>query len=264
MRVGFLQLDVPRDARQTFDCLEQFLRRQPCELVVLPELSLCGYLFESRAQLCACAQPVPAGSFTQQMCALSQQYGCTLVFGLAERDADRVYNTAVVVSKGRYVGKYRKIHLSDFEKKLFDRGGENRVFEVDGLTLGVQICFDLWFPEMSREQLRQGADLFCVLANFGGEMSYHITRVRAAENAAPLVLCNRVGQESIPGMEAEFLGKSTAVDAAGNRIWTAPAGKPAFGVCRVEIPKGRSNVICSDLAREIAFHQTEHKQTGAG
>ena len=58
------------------------------------------------------------------MRALSQQYGCTLVFGLAERDADRVYNTAVVVSKGRYVGKYRKIHLSDFEKKLFDRGGE--------------------------------------------------------------------------------------------------------------------------------------------
>ena len=158
---------------------------------------------------CPCAQPVPAGSFTHQMRALSQQYGCTLVFGLAERDADRVYNTAVVVSKGRYVGKYRKIHLSDFEKKLFDRGGENRVFEVDGLTLGVQICFDLWFPETSRE--------------------------------------------------AEFLGKSTAVDAAGNRIWTAPAGKPAFGVCRVEIPKGRSNVICSDLAREIAFHQTEHK-----
>ena len=91
-------------------------------------------------------------------------------------------------------------------------------------------------------------------------MSYHITRVRAAENAAPLESsATGWGGSPFPGWRRSFWAKSTAVDAAGNRIWTAPAGKPAFGVCRVEIPKGRSNVICSDLAREIAFHQTEHK-----
>ena len=121
MRVGFLQLDVPRDARQTFDCLEQFLRRQPLSWSFFRKLSLCGYLFESRAQLCACAQPVPAGSFTQQMRALSQQYGCTLCRP-GRADADR--NTAVVVEQGPVRGKYRKIHLSDFKKSCLTGAGK--------------------------------------------------------------------------------------------------------------------------------------------
>lgn len=124
------------------------------------------------------------------MIILSKEYSCTIVFGLAEKENGKIYNTAVIVSKGKYIGKYRKIHLTDFEKKLFDRGTENLVFEVAGIKIGVQICFDLWFPEVSREQLRMGADILCVLANFGGETTYHISKIRALENLTPLILCN--------------------------------------------------------------------------
>lgn len=258
MRVGFLQYDVMHDMHQNLNRLKSYLQQNTCEVIILPELSMCGYLFESRSELLSCAEAVPSGMATQSMIALSEQYSCTIIFGLAEREQDQVFNTAVVVSKGRYLGKYRKIHLSDFEKKFFDSGNENLVFDIGGVTIGVQICFDLWFPEISREQIRMGADLLCVLANFGGETTYHISRIRAVENLTPLLLCNRIGTESVPALDAEFLGKSTVVDASGQRIYTAPENEEDFALCDIEVGKARSNVICSDFDSEIAFHYQSH------
>lgn len=254
MRVGVMQFDVAHDSDQNLNRLEFYLQQHPCDIAVLPELSMCGYLFASRKELQSCAEMVPSGRSTQRILALSQQYSCTVIFGLAEKDGDRIFNTAVVVSKGRYIGKYRKIHLSDFEKKLFDRGIKNEIFEVDGMKIGIQICFDLWFPEISREQLRMGADFFCVLANFGGETTYHISRIRAIENLTPLALCNRIGSESIPKLDAEFLGKSTVIHGSGQQLYLAPEKEEDFGLCDMEIAKINANVICGDFDKEISFH----------
>lgn len=254
MRAGFLQYDVTHDVNANFNYAASILSKEDCGLLVLPELSMCGYLFQSRDALGACAEAVPAGAATQRMLLLSKTHSCTIIFGIAEKENENIYNTAVLVSKGRYIGKYRKIHLSDFEKKLFDRGSKNQVFDVDGIKIGVQICFDLWFPEISREQIRMGADILCALANFGGETTYHISPIRAIENVTPLLLCNRVGEESIPGMDAEFLGKSTVFDASGRQLCAAPEKKEHFGFCDIPMAKVKSNVICSDFDGEMAFH----------
>jgi len=254
MKVGFLQYDVVHNTEKNFDYIISTLQKQNCELLILPELSLCGYLFNNRNALLECAETVPAGASTQRMIILSKEYSCTIVFGLAEKENGKIYNTAVIVSKGKYIGKYRKIHLTDFEKKLFDRGTENLVFEVAGIKIGVQICFDLWFPEVSREQLRMGADILCALANFGGETTYHISKIRAIENLTPLILCNRIGEESIPDIDADFLGKSTILDASGQRLYIAPEGQNNVGCCEVAISKIRSNIICNNFDREIALH----------
>lgn len=131
---------------------------------------------------------------------------------------------------------------------------ELKIFEVNGIKIGVQICFDLWFPEISREQLRLGADIFCALANFGGETTYHIAKIRAIENLTPLVLCNRIGKESIPDMEAEFLGKSTILDSSGQRLCIAPKEEEFFDCYEIDLPQKRANVICNDFSREISFH----------
>lgn len=254
MRIGFFQYDVAHDAEKNLNRLKFYLQQQKCEIVILPELSMCGYLFENRSALFSCAETIPSGRSTQAMLAISRQHSCTIIFGLAEKEEEKVFNTAVIVSKGEYIGKYRKIHLSDFEKKYFDRGQKNSVFEVNGVKIGVQICFDLWFPEVSREQLRMGADILCVLANFGGGTTYHISKIRAIENVTPLVLCNRTGSESIPEMDAEFLGKSTAIDAFGQRVYTSPEKKEDFGLCDMDLVKTKANIICSDFSSEIAFH----------
>lgn len=201
-----------------------------------------------------CAESVPRGPSTCAMPRLSKEYFRTIVFGLAEKENQNIYNTAVIVSKGRYIGRYRKIHLSDFEKKLFDRGNENPVFDVDGIKIGVQICFDLWFPEISREQVRKGADILLVPANFGGRTTYHIPKIRAIENLTPLVLCNQTGHESIPDMNADSLGKSSVIDARGNRIYTAPENSEDFWVCEINPSNTKSNVICSNFEQEINLH----------
>ena len=257
MQVGFFQFDVVRSAGQNLTRLERSLRKNRCDVLVLPELASCGYLAENRAALLARAEPVPGGPFTGAMQALSEQYGCTLVFGLAEAENGRVYNTAAVVSKGKYIGKYRKIHLSDYEKTLFDRGCAPGVFSVDGVTLGVQICFDLWFPELTRQQIRLGAQLLCAPANFGGPHTGHIARVRAMENLTPLVLCNRVGSESVPGMDADFLGKSAVIGRDGALLCRAPAGRQRFGCCSLTPGQKRANVICADFDSEIALHRQD-------
>ena len=254
MKIGFIQYDVSRTPQENIDKLEKFMSCRECDTVLMPELSMSGYLFENRSELMNCAENVPEGTSTQTIIDLSKKYSRTVIFGIAEKDSDNIYNTAVVVSCGKYIGKYRKIHLSDLEKKFFDRGEENRVFTVNGINIGVQICFDLWFPEVSREQIRMGADILFVLANFGGDTTYRISELRAVENLTPLVLCNRIGKESVSSMDAEFLGKSTAVDACGKRIVTAEENKEYFGVCDIEIPEKKAYVICGDFDSEIAIH----------
>ena len=254
MKIGFLQYDVTHHAEKNIECIMSALQKHSFEVLVLPELAICGYLFSNRNELLACAESIPIGASTQRMMSLSEEYSCTIIFGLAEIENSKIYNTAVVVSKGKYIGKYRKIHLSDFEKRLFDRGTENTIFEVNGIKIGVQICFDLWFPEISREQLRMGADIFCALANFGGETTYHIAKIRAIENLTPLVLCNRIGKESIPDMEAEFLGKSTILDSSGQRLCIAPKEEDFVDWYEIDLSQKRANVICSDFSRDISLH----------
>lgn len=254
MQVGFLQFNVVNDLQHNLSCLKFYLEQYKCDIVILPELSTCGYLFQTRKELMTRAENIFSGKSTEYMIALSKKHSCTIVFGLAEKENNNIFNTAVIVSKGKYIGKYRKIHLSDYEKKLFDRGDKNQIFDIDGVRIGVQICFDLWFPEISREQIRMGANLMCVLANFGGYTTYHISKIRAIENLTPLILCNRIGSESIPDMQAEFLGKSTIIDSSGQRICTAPEKTENFGFCNIEIPSKKSNIICSDFDNEIAFH----------
>ncbi len=254
VKVGYIQYDVRRDRELNYEVVRRYLERSEFEIAVLPELSFCGYLFKSKHELLRAAEPVPGGVSTERMREFSKRYGCAIIFGVAELDGEDVYNTAVVVSGGKYVGKYRKIHLSTLEKQLFKRGTDNCIFYVGGIKVGVQICFDLWFPEISREQITMGAELLCVLANFGGETTYIISQTRAIENLTPLVLCNRIGSERIAGIDADFLGRSTIIDKSGKRSSVAGEGRELSCVCEVSPAGERSNVICGDFMAEISLH----------
>lgn len=254
MKVGYIQFDVSHNVTENLALIERHLASISCDLVVLPELCTCGYLFEDKKALARCAQPVPNGDTVKQMQYLSAKYQCTIIFGTAESEADRIYNTAVVVSKGDYVGKYRKMHLSDFEKTLFDCGDTINIFQIDSVTIGIEICFDLWFPEIARQQIRQGASLLCALGNFGGETTCLIAQTRAIENQTPLILCNRIGHESIPALDADFLGKSTVIERDGTQKIVGTPGAECAQCCEIDPAFVRSNVICADFMQEINRH----------
>jgi predicted amidohydrolase len=257
LRVGYFQLDVAAgDKKLNLAKVSDAAEGLRADLLVLPELFNTGYLFVNKEELVGVAEPVPGGQTTEALLDIARRACCCIVGGVAELDGADVYNTAVVVDKGGYIGKYRKIHLSKYEKRWFAHGRENKVFQWNGLKLGVQVCFDLWFPELSRELLLQGADILCACANFGGPETPQIARVRALENMTHLVLCNRVGAERGEAIDADFVGRSAVIGPrgeilAGDRERTEESGAAEIDIAPTRI---RQSAVCGDLLAEIALY----------
>ncbi|GAA1599456.1 hypothetical protein GCM10009789_61920 [Kribbella sancticallisti] len=113
-------------------------------IACFPEAFLQGYLTSPTAAR-AHAFDLQSADFSEVLERLAGVEP-TLVFGLIERDRDRLYNTAVVVRAGRLVGRYRKRHLLPGEA-IFSAGDSDPVFELDGTLFGINICFDLQFPD---------------------------------------------------------------------------------------------------------------------
>ncbi|MGQ9364897.1 nitrilase family protein [Azospirillum sp. ST 5-10] len=197
-------------------------------LAVLPELCNTGYVFASREEALALAEPVPDGPTTGAWAAAARRHGLHVVAGIAERDGDRLYNSAVVVGPDGPVGTFRKNHLWGDENRVFDRG--DRGFPVFDTPLGriaVAICYDIWFPETFRLAALQGADVLCVPTNWvpmPGQpddaplMANVLAMAGAHANALCVAAADRIGTER----GQPFLGRSLILDHTG---W--PAAGPA-------------------------------------
>lgn len=255
IRIGLVQMDVARQRKDNLDALTQAIKTYTADLWLMPELATTGYLFSSVADLRAVAEEIPAGPTTQHLLAISREENCAILCGVAEKDsAGRLFNSAVLVDRGSFVSYYRKVHLTDLEKRFFTPASPQSVLQVRGVKLGIAICFDIWFPEVTRTYLYEKVDLLCVLGNFGARTTLGIAKTRALENMTPLVLCNRVGYERVPRMQAQFLGKSFVCDANGNVLQEAPANESCVLVQRIRLCLTKQNVMCLDLYTEIQCH----------
>jgi 5-aminopentanamidase len=135
------------------------------ELIVLPELATSGYVFDSPSEARDAAVRRDDPVFDGWARAAD---GAVVVGGFAELgDDDRVYNSAAVVDSAGLVAVYRKLHLWDREELFFTPGSDPApVLDVGGLRLGVLICYDLEFPELTRGLALRGADLLVVPTNW--------------------------------------------------------------------------------------------------
>lgn len=135
------------------------------EVIVLPELATCGYVFDSPQEARAAALHRGSPVFTDWARAAS---GAVVVGGFAELGDDGcVYDSAAVVDGSGLVAVYRKLHLWNREKLLFTPGSEPApVVEVAGLRIGVLVCYDLEFPELTRGLALRGADLLAAPTNW--------------------------------------------------------------------------------------------------
>jgi len=177
------------------------------DLIVLPELAYTGYLFRSREEALEIGRRFWGASLSHAV-KLSDELSTTVVVGVAEPDGNRLYNSALIVSKGEVLGTYRKIHLFNEEKVWFDPGDRPpRVFDV-GFRLGVMICFDWAFPEVARTLALQGADVIAHPSNLVFDYAYTATLVRARENSVYIVTSNRVGLDDRGDRRLLFKGMS--------------------------------------------------------
>ena len=190
------------------------------DLLAVPELALTGYHLpeEGADDLVA-----DAAAALDDLATVAPDV--TAVVGAPVADGDRLYNSAVVLDGGRRAGAYHKTHLyGGFEASTFDAGDSFPVFETGAGDVGVQICYDVEFPEVSRSLALGGADvLVTVSANMRPFQSDQRTylRARALENHRPHVLCNRVGTER----DADFFGESGVVDERGRDVVLAGADR---------------------------------------
>ena len=201
-------------------------------ILVLPECAIPGYMWDSAEEAMPFAEEIPGPSTAtlERECA---RLGLHVVCGLLERDGDTIHNAAVLVGPEGLVGTYRKSHLPYLGVDRFVvAGDELPVFETPLGRIGVEICYDLRFPEVTRTLALRGADLVAHPTNFpvaARVQTEVITLARAAENRIYLLTANRVGKERW----GEFCGWSQIVDPFGKRL--AEAGETGETLLTAEI-----------------------------
>jgi predicted amidohydrolase len=208
------------------------------ELLVLPECAVPGYMFESAEEALPFAEEIP-GPSSEVLERESRRLGMHVVCGLLERDGDTLRNAAVLVGPDGLVGTYRKTHLPFLGVDRFVvPGDELTVYDTPLGRIGVEICYDLRFPEVTRTLALKGADIVAHPTNFPMAAKVQtelITVARAAENRIYLLTANRVGKER----SGEFCGWSQIVDPYGTRLAEAGETEEALLVADVDVEKAR-------------------------
>ena len=244
MKVALIQKDRTADVKQNMQELSDAIHQaaqQGAELVVLQELhnSLYFCQVESTDNF-DLAETIP-GPSTEYYGQIAKECNIVLVTSLFERRAAGLYhNTAVVFEKdGSMAGKYRKMHIPDdpayYEKFYFTPGdlGFHPIKTSVGM-LGVQVCWDQWYPEGARLMALQGAELLIYPTAIGWESSdtpeeqqrqltawQTVQRGHAVANGVPVIAVNRCGHETDPSGQTHgilFWGHSFVAGPQGEML----------------------------------------------
>jgi N-carbamoylputrescine amidase len=194
------------------------------DLVVLPELCNTGYIYDSRDHAYSCGEDITDSVSIRAWHKVALNHSVYVVAGMNERYQGRSYNTAVLIGPEGLIGVYRKLHLWDKENLVFHKGEAfPEVYALPFANVSMQICYDLWFPEVSRKQALLGADLICVPTNwsptpegkaydqYGLFAGHYLLISNAIANNLAFACADRIGQEC----ELQFLGGSSLIDSTG-------------------------------------------------
>lgn len=210
------------------------------QLIVLPELANTGYMFATRDEAIAAAEDLVRGPTVAAWTVAARAHGAWIVAGIAEREGDRLYNSAVLIGPDGLAGRYRKAHLW-FEENLYFQPGDIGfpVFATPLGHIGIAICYDCWFPEVFRALALAGADIVAVPTNWttwaaqddSREAMANLLVMGAAHaNGVIIAAANRVGIERGQG----FIGRSLIV---GHEGWpvAGPASAAGAEILQAEV-----------------------------
>ena len=244
-----------------------YAKTQGAELVIFPELSLTGYTLRDQVYELAETIPGPSTSILEEM---AEKANVHIVVGmpeLSEKTQSTIYNTAVLVGPSGFIGKYRKMYLpthSVFEEKRYFRPGyQTAAFDTKLGKIGLTICYDVFFPEVSRLTRLKGAQLIvCISASPAVRRAFFetLTAARAIENTAFLAYVNLVGIED--GLQ--FWGGSRLIGPNGKTIVKAKCDKEDLVIGEVDYadikPVETFVPTLRDLRPEIFDKLKEHAE----
>ncbi|WP_195967482.1 carbon-nitrogen hydrolase family protein [Blautia obeum] len=204
IKIAAIQMSTVADKMENVRTVKAYLEKikdENPDFVILPEMFCCPYQTENF--------PIYAekegGPVWQQLSGYAKQYGIYLIGGsMPEKDAEgNVYNTSYIFDReGKQIGKHRKVHLFDIDVKggqtfkesdTLTAGDSDTVFDTEFGKMGVMLCFDIRFPELSRMMVNDGARIVFVPAAFNmttGPAHWELSfRTRALDNQIYMVGC---------------------------------------------------------------------------
>jgi predicted amidohydrolase len=195
-------------------------KAKAAHLICFPELNITGY--STKPEIQGCAESIP-GPASERLIQMANDNQIVILAGMAEKDEkDRIFASHLVVTPDKISGIYRKIHIAPPERSIFSPGNSAPLFKVDGVKLGIQLCYDAHFPELSTRMAVDGADIiFMPHASPRGTPPEKLTSwlrhltARAFDNSVFIVACNQNGDNQ-SGLQ--FPGVAVVIDPSGKII----------------------------------------------
>jgi NAD+ synthase (glutamine-hydrolysing) len=227
VKVGLAQINtrvgaIDANTDKVLDYAER-ARAAGCDVVLYPELTVCGYPPEDLLFHRGLRSRVEA-AFEKVR---DRVRGVAVYLGYPEYEGDAIYNSAALIRDGVVLANHRKIALPNYavfdEKRYFQPGHAASVVDLEGIKLGLLICEDVWLPEPARAPARAGAEALLVINGSPFHRTQQQAREqvlaqRAQESSLPLIYVNMVGGQD----ELVFDGGSVVVDARGEVRFRAP------------------------------------------
>ena len=266
MKIGIIQQSCTSDVQANKEKLARNIAEvaaQGAQLVVLQELHNSLYFCQVEdVDNCNLAEPIP-GPSTTFYGELARRHGIVLVTSLFERRAAGLcHNTAVVFEKdGSIAGKYRKMHIPDdpaYYEKFYFTPGDLGFQPIDTSVgrLGVQVCWDQWYPEGARLMALRGAEMLIYPTAIGYESSdtpeeqerqreawTTVQRGHAVANGLPVITVNRVGHEPDPSGQTRgitFWGSSFVAGAQGEFLYRASQDREENTVIDIDLKRSEN------------------------
>jgi 5-aminopentanamidase len=245
MKVAAVQLPfVHGDSDRALALIEQHssnAQREGAELVCFPECYLQGY--DVRAEhVAASALDLGSTAFDLMLRRL-KDVAPAIVFGLIEKDAGAFYNTAIAIKHGALVARYRKRHLIGNEQTVFEPGSDCPVFDVGGVRVGMNICYDTQFAEAADLAVSNGAELLVCPCN-------NMLRPAAAEHwklRHNEIRCERAREARVWILSSDVMGEhadrisygpTALIDPTGRVVAQVPLMMTAMIVAAIEPVRG--------------------------
>ena len=229
------------DIEKNLEIMENLIKnaQEKCngklDLIAFPELFITGY--NLRDNYSKVAEEIPSSSKAQKgIINLSKKYNVHVATGIVEKSGKSLFNSAIMIGPDGYIGHYRKQFLPNFgpfeEKLFFGEGDQTPVFETPFGKIGVQICYDLFFPETSMGLALNGAELILNLAaspTTSRPLFHRVIPARAIETTCFYAYSNNVGTQG----SLTFAGESVIVDPRGKTIAEIPSFEEGVIVCEL-------------------------------
>ena len=255
-QLNFLVGDIQGNLQKIIATAEQARDKLKAELVIFPELALSGYPPEDLLLRTDFHDEIAAAIEHLKNKAL----GIDMILGYPERVNRKSYNSALFIADNQVIGNYHKQQLPNYgvfdEERYFKKGSEPCVVNYKGISFGIIICEDLWFPEPFANAVKAGAQcMICINASpfdvFKLREREKIMRARINENPIPIIYAHCVGGQD----ELVFDGRSIVMNEKGEMTHLAPIFKEALFSIDLEYEKkisvipGEINPRLSDEAR---------------